>query len=79
MAKLHIGHAAARRRRGQKAFSDGFTDGLTAPALLFAGLFETPLQTRRGSIEGSWSRVGQYLRFGVAEHRIASERASHKR
>lgn len=75
MAELYARRAVARRR---KALSDGFVVGLTAPAFLFAGLFELPLQTRRSSIEGSWNRVGQHLRSAMAEHRITGERLSHK-
>ena len=71
IAKSYAGRVAAGWRR---AFSSGFVVGLTAPALLFAGLFETPLQARRTSVEGSWSRVGQHLRSAMAEHRSLGER-----
>lgn len=59
----------ARKGFRRRAFVDGLVMGLAAPALLFAGAFEAPLQTRRSSLEGSWHRVGSHIRTAMSEYR----------
>jgi len=71
--------AQARRDRSRRALLGGFRTGLDAPALLFAGFFEAPIQLRRTSVEASWARVGSYMRRAMSEYGSASLNGSDKR
>ncbi len=57
------------------AFVSGLATGLAAPAFLLTGFFETPLPTRRASVEGSWMRAGQHLRTAMSDYGITVERS----
>jgi len=55
-----------------RAFARGFVAGLSAPALLMAGVFEAPVDARRTTMADSVAKAGGYLRVSPNEVRRLS-------
>ena len=66
-------YESARRSR---AFKIGFVTGLAAPALLFAGRFETLPPRRIASISEAWRDVGQLLRKSAEQYKRQYDKQS---